>query len=143
MYKYIPNYYLNIVLNILIMSNDEEDIGIFYCVEEIETQDKNDFNIEDLMAQIENSEIPDDLMVPQMINYNENLTVKELLIICEYYGFAKELKTNRFNKEQIIHFLVSFETDPNNYDIVVKRQNMWFYINQLKNDKIMKKFIIW
>jgi len=33
-----------------------------------------------------------------MINYNENYTVKELLIICEYYGFAKDLKANKYNK---------------------------------------------
>jgi hypothetical protein len=58
------------------MSTDEQDIGIFYCVEEIETQDKNIFNIEDFMAEIENTEIPDDSVIPQIINYNENFTVK-------------------------------------------------------------------
>jgi len=125
------------------MSNDDEDIGIFYSLEEIETQEKNNFNIEDFMAEIENTQMSHDEMVPQMINYNENFTVKELFIICEYYGFAKDLKINRFNKQQIIDFLVSFETDPSNYDIVTKRQNMWFYINELKNDKFMKKFILW
>ncbi len=125
------------------MATYEKDIGIFYCVEEIENQDKNNFNIEELMAEIEKSEISEGLMIPQMINYNENFTVKELLIICDYYGFAKDLKMNKCNKEQIIEFLVSFETDPNNSDIVFKRQNMWFYINELKNDKFMKKFILW
>jgi hypothetical protein len=122
----------------------EKDITISYYVEEIEKQDENNFNIEQLMAEIENAELSDsDLMIPQMINYNENFTVKELLLICEYYGFAKDVKTNKFNKEQIIDFLVSFETDPNNSDIVFKRQNMWFYINELKNDKFMKKFVLW
>ena len=95
------------------------------------------------MAEISNIEIGNDLIVPQMINYNENFTVKQLLIICEYYGFAKDLKTNKYNKEQIINFLVSFESDPTNSDIVFKRQNMWFYMNELKNDKFMKKFILW
>jgi len=122
----------------------EKDITISYYVEEIEKQDENNFNIEQLMAEIENAELSDsDLIIPQMINYNENFTVKELLLICEYYGFAKDVKTNKFNKEQIIDFLVSFETDPNNSDIVFKRQNMWFYINELKNDKFMKKFVLW
>ena len=125
------------------MSNNEQNIKISYCVEEIENHNEYNFNIEELMAQISNSEINHDLIVPQMINYNENFTVKQLLIICEYYGFAKELKTNKYNKEQIINFLVSFESDPNNSDIVFKRQNMWFYINELKNDKFMKKFILW
>jgi len=125
------------------MLNDEKDIGIFYCVEEIDPEYKDDFDIEELMAEIDNSDISDDLIVPQMINYRDNFTVKELLIICEYYGFAKDLKTNKYNKEQIINCLVSFESDPNNSDIVFKRQNMWFYINELKNDKFMKKFIFW
>jgi hypothetical protein len=122
----------------------EKEITISYYVEEIEKQDENNFNIEQLMAGIENAELSySDLMIPQMINYNENYTVKQLLLICEYYGFIKDVKTNKFNKEQIIDFLVSFESDPNNCDIVFKRQNMWFYINELKNDKFMKKFVLW
>jgi hypothetical protein len=43
----------------------------------------------------------------------------KILLICEYYGFAKELKNNKYNKEQIIDFLVSFESDQNNSDIVL------------------------
>ena len=122
------------------MSNDE-DIAISYYVEEIEKE--NVLNIEELIAEIENTELHDDLIIPRMINYTDNYTVKEILLICEYYGFAKELKTNKLNKEQIIDYLVSFETDENNNEIVFKRQNMWFYMNELKNDKFMKKFVLW
>jgi len=129
------------------MINKESDMEISYCVEEIENNKEYNFNIEDFMTEIENNEISisisDDLLIPQMINYNENFTVRQLLIICEYYGFAKDIKTNKYNKEQIINFLVSFESDPKNSDIVFKRQNMWFYMNELKNDKFMKKFILW
>ena len=125
------------------MSTDEQDIAISYYVEEFENQEENDFNIDELMAEIENTELNDEMQVPQMINYHENFTVKELLMICEYYGFAKDLKNNKYNKEEIIQYLVSFESDPINSDIVFKRQNMWFYINELKNDKFMKKFVLW
>jgi hypothetical protein len=132
------------------MSFDNRDITISYHVEEIEKKEENNFNIEELigeienMAEFENSQIyNNDLILPEMINYNENFTVKELLLICEYYGFAKDIRINKFNKEQIIDFLVLFETDPNNCDIVFKRQNMWFYMNELKNDKFMKKFVLW
>ena len=101
--------------------NNEHDVAISYYVEEIENQEnqeKEEINI-------------------------ENFTVKELLLICDYYGFAKELKNNKYNKEQIITILVSFESNLNNYDIVSKRQNGWFYMNELKNDKFMKKFLLW
>jgi hypothetical protein len=125
------------------MSTDEQNITISYYLEEIEKQQENDFNIDELMAEIDNINLNDELTIPQIINYNENYTVKELLMICEYYGFAKDLKNNKYNKEQIIDFLVIFESEPNNSDIVFKRQNMWFYINELKNDKFMKKFVLW
>ena len=95
------------------------------------------------MSEMENNEFNDELTVPKMINYHENFTVKELLLICDYYGFSKELKTNKCNKDQIIGILVSFESDLNNSDIVFKRQNMWFFINELKNDKFMKRFLLW
>jgi len=125
------------------MSIDENNMAISYRLEEIEKSEENILNIEELMAEIDNTEVNDQLVIPHMINYNENYTVKELLLICEYYGFAKDMKSNKFNKEQIISFLVSFENDENNNDIVFKRQNMWFYINELKNDKFMKKFVLW
>ena len=125
------------------MSTDEQNIAISYYIEELEKQHENDFNIDELMAEIDNIDLNNELTIPQIINYNENYTVKEVLMICEYYGFAKDLKNNKYNKEQIIDFLVTFESDINNSDIVCKRQNMWFYINELKNDKFMKKFVLW
>jgi hypothetical protein len=121
---------------------NEQSIAISYYVEEIEKQETEKLNIEEFMAEIEN-ELDDELTIPKMINYNENFTVKELLLICDYYGFAKELKNNKCNKDQIIEILVSFESDLNNSDIVFKRQNMWFYMRELKNDKFMKKYVLW
>jgi hypothetical protein len=121
---------------------NEQSIAISYYVEEIEKQETEKLNIEEFMAEIEN-ELDDELTIPKMINYNENFTVKELLLICDYYGFGKELKSNKCNKEQIIEILVSFESDLNNSDIVFKRQNMWFYMSELKNDKFMKKYLLW
>jgi hypothetical protein len=103
-----------------------------------------DFDINELLLQIEDQQLyNNEMALPQIINYNENFTVKELLVICDYYGFLKELKTNKCNKDQIIEILVNFENDPINNDIVFKRQNLWFYINELKNDKFMKKYILW
>jgi hypothetical protein len=125
------------------MSSNENDTTISYCIEEIEKSEESILNIEELMTEINNAEVNDGFIIPHMINYNENYTVKELLLICDYYGFAKDMKSNKFNKEQIISFLISFESDENNADIVFKRQNMWFYINELKNDKFMKKFVLW
>ncbi len=126
------------------MNKDDNDIAISFLIEEVEnSENKSEINIEELMNQIEQSDFEYEIAVPHMINYHENFTIKELLLICEYYGFAKDVKANKFNKEQIVDYLVAFETDISNADIVFRRQNMWFYINELKNDKFMKKFILW
>jgi hypothetical protein len=124
-------------------TESKQNESISYFIDEIENELEEEINIENLMAEIYNSELNDSLTVSKMLNYNENFTIKDLLIICDYYGFSKELKHNKCNKEQIIEILVSFESDPTNDNIVNKRQNMWFYMNELKNDKFMKKYVIW
>jgi hypothetical protein len=122
------------------MSFHEQDTAISYYIEEIESDEKSEnFDIDYLLSKIE----LDDNICSHMINYRENYTIKELLLICQYYGFAKTIKSAKMNKEQIIDFLVNFESDKNNVDIVCKRQNLWFYMNELKSDKFMRKYIIW
>ena len=75
--------------------------------------------------------------------YKINYTVKGLLLVCDYYGLAKEMKLHKYNKDEIINVLVHFENDPINDDIFMKRQSMWYYIDKLKNDKFMKKYVLW
>ena len=124
------------------MSNEEQNISIAYYMDEMENNN-SELDIEELLNEIENTELNDEMTIPKIINYSENFTVKELLLICEYYGFAKDMKLNKFNKDEIIQVLVDFERNPNNSNIVFRRQNMWFYINELKNDKFMKKYVLW
>ena len=38
--------------------------------------------------------------------------------------------------------IINFEGDVANEDIVTKRKMMWFYMEELKNDKYMKKYIV-
>jgi len=115
----------------------------FSVIEEDILLNETELDLSQMFNYLENNQILNDDLLPQIINYHENFTIKELFVICEYYGLAKELKSNKCNKEQIINFLVVFETNPNNSAIVFRRQNMWFYINELKNDKFMKKYVLW
>jgi hypothetical protein len=126
------------------MSSNQDKINItFFLDENSESNYDSEFNVDDILKEIGNTELYNEIKIPQIINYHENFTVKELIIICDYYGFAKEIKSNKYNKEEIIHFLVEFENNPMNNFIVSKRQNLWFYINELKNDKFMKKYLLW
>ena len=127
-----------------------ENENVFFSLDETEnevnTDDStqlNDFleelNFEDEMTDLNNQGIIEVMHVDYKLNY----TVKELLLICEYYGLAKELKIQKCCKDIIIHVLVDFESDPLNNTIVLRRQEMWRYINILKNDKFMKKYVLW
>lgn len=98
--------------------------------------------VNDFLNEVSENEL-EDLRTPLTLDYAENYTVKELLLICEYYGFAKEIKANKLGKDLLIQCLVDYEMDPLNAVIVEKRRNMWFFINELKNDKFMKKYVLW
>ena len=77
----------------------------------------------------------------QSLNYKLNYTVKELTKICEYYKIDK--LTKQTNKDDLIRQIVIFESDDTNNDCVARRQTLWFYLNELKTDKYMKKYVIW
>jgi hypothetical protein len=126
--------------------SDDDDAHIYFSFDDNPNDDAvccNGDIINELMDEVSNVQVDTDLLFPYMISYSENSTVKELLLICDYYGFAKELKANKCNKGQIIQILVDFEINPLNSDIVYKRRTVWFYANELKNDKFMKKFVLW
>ena len=120
-----------------------EEINISYFIDELEKEELNYSVYEsDILELLTEEPLNNDLTLCKILNYSENFTIKDLLLICKYYGMTKEIKNNKCNKNEIIHFIVDFESDPVNYDIVNKRLNMWFYVNQLKNDKFMKKYVL-
>lgn len=108
----------------------------------------NDYLIlTDILNEIENSNISelhdiDSQMYSEFVDYQLNYTVKQLMLICEYYGFAKELKSCKSNKNDIINVLVIFENKPENVELVLKRKLYWSYMAELKQDKFMKKYIL-
>jgi hypothetical protein len=75
--------------------------------------------------------------------YDMNYNIKQLTRICEYYGISKDIKINKLKKDDIINILLDFEENPLNIDIVYKRQQLWYFMSELKNDNFMKKYIIW
>lgn len=79
----------------------------------------------------------------ELIHYGLNYTIKQLLLICEYYGISKDLKNNKCNKSDILNTLIIYENNNENIEKVNKRKILWHYMNELKNDKFMKKFVLW
>jgi len=134
------------------MTDNTEEPNINFFFEDVDTHIRNSdtnteiLNIDLILQEICKEELYNTTSSPEIMgyieNYIDNYTVKELLVMCDYYGFAKNLKVNKSNKQEIAHFLVEFETNPINNYIVCKRKNMWFYVNELKNDKFMKKYVL-
>lgn len=112
-----------------------------------ELHEETNVNFDEIMSNFENEMFNDyereNIIASQILNYQMNFTIKQLIVICDYYGISKEIKLNKATKIEIINTLVYFENNSINEDVVLKRQNLWFYLNEIKNDKIMKKYVLW
>lgn len=98
--------------------------------------EKEEYLVEDLMEEY-------DVYENEELYYNEACTVKDLLKICHYYGIDKSVKSSKCKKQDIISTLLYFESLPENFQLVQKRNKMWAYITELSNDSKMKQFIFW
>ena len=140
----------NILINI-----DEDfnyDLENNYNVNNDDDDDNNN-ELEKILKEIENTpfdmrsnlynNISESETMVKLIDYNLNYNIKQLLLICEYYGLLKEVKINKMKKLEVIYFLLDFEENIDNSCIVYKRKQLWYFMSELKNDKFMKKFVLW
>ena len=95
--------------------------------------------LQDFETQKTNQMYSNDTIFAQMKNYDTNFNLKQLSLICEYY----KINTNKLKKQEVIEQVILFENNDEHIAIVIKRKEMWYYLNELKNDKMMKKFVIW
>lgn len=102
-----------------------------------------DFN--DLPNPIHDNEMyldnDDSSLMAQATNYEVNFTIKQLQLICDYYTLSKSERGTK--KDELISSIVLFEDDADNIDVVIKRKEMWYYMDELSDDPKMKKYIIW
>jgi len=125
------------------MSCNEENISFF--IDDTIEEKNNDNFIYDLneLLNMEYVFKDEDNLCTKLIHYDINYTVKQLLLICDYYGIAKDLRITKCNKTDILNTLIIYENNIENLEIVNKRKKMWHYITELKNDKFMKKYVLW
>ena len=120
--------------------NEHSEENIVISIDTSSDVKKEVFDVENL---IKNEFISEDLVDNSIyvLNYQLNFNVKQLTQICDYYGLAKTMRQQKCNKDEIIMMLVDFEASEENSEIVTKRQLLWYYVNELKNDSFMKKYI--
>jgi len=122
-----------------------EVICVFCLKEKVANKDK-DINNFDFQL-FENPDFysfqldTDDELFSKKVNYHVNFTVKQLSMICDYYGILKRMKGRNKNKNDLIDEIVTFEDDTINSSIVLQRKKLWFYLEELKKDSYLKKFI--
>jgi hypothetical protein len=120
----------------------EENISFF--IDDSIQQNDDDFIVD--LNQLLNTEYvfkENDILFTKIVHYDINYTVKQLLVICEYYGIAKDLRITKCNKSDILNTLIIYENNIENLERVNKRKQLWHYIDELKNDKFMKKYVLW
>ena len=72
------------------------------------------------------------------LDYLTNYTVKMLSHILDYY----KLSRRKLNKTEMVQIIVLFEDDPTNEVIMATRRQLWKYIERLREDEYLSKFII-
>tara|TARA_Y100000992_G_C20906654_1_gene323497 strand:+ start:97 stop:468 length:372 start_codon:yes stop_codon:yes gene_type:complete len=89
------------------------------------------------LAEMLNQTNLDDL-ISQEIHYDNNFTKKELDKIAEYYDINKRKK----KKMELIEEIVQYENEKENIEKVFKRKKLWSYMNEIKEDKYLSRYLI-
>ena len=78
-------------------------------------------------------------LTSEIIALNEFTVVERSAMkrIMEYYGLSKRKK----NKATIIEELIMFETNIQNQIIVSRRRRLWHYMEEIKIDNYLSKFV--
>lgn len=120
--------------------------NINYVVDEINEMDLN-LDLDSFLMDFEKMEVnvqsqldpSGDYFLAQMSQYDLNYNLKQLTMIYEYYNLGKVAK---IKKADMIQAIVVFEHDIENCELVMRRQLLWHYLEELKADKFMKRFIL-
>jgi hypothetical protein len=117
--------------------------NITYSLNEESNGDSVAVTYNDLLQQVDMLEITQtnasmDDYIALEINYQTNFTKKELGRIADYYEISKRKK----KKAALITDIVLYEKDPENLPIVHQRKKLWSYIQEIKEDKYLSKFLI-
>ena len=124
--------------------------NLSYSLIEAEEQNCEEVTYEDLVKKVneqsqdinENNYNGDEIGIGDIValelNYRENYTKKQLDRIADYYQIPKRKK----KKNELIEEIVIFEQNIENMDIAQHRKTLWYYMEEIKNDNYLSKFLI-
>ena len=112
-----------------------EDVDCNDILKDIEEEEsKRELSNKNVIHQ----EVSLDDITARELDYETNHTKKDLVKIAEYY----EISIRKKNKADLISEIVIFESAIENAAIVERRRELWFYINEISEDKYLSKYLI-
>ena len=116
--------------------------NISFLLQESSNKKEDDITYDDLIQEVDLLEITAaisfDDMIAMELDYQTNYTKKQLDRICDYYSISKRKK----KKHQLVEEIVQFEKNADNLTIVYQRKKLWGYIEEIKSDTYLRKFLI-
>lgn len=107
-----------------------------------ENSKDSDITYEELIKEVDLLEITAaislDDMIAMELDYQTNYTKKQLERICDYYTISKRKK----RKSQLVEEIVQFEKNSDHLTVVYQRKKLWGYIEEIKSDKYLRKYLI-
>lgn len=123
---------------------ENKNENIICTIEEKEDETMED--LEEMLNDFENIEYQYETteeMYVSMDHYDKNYTVKQLQQICDYYSnVGMKMEKGKKKKQDLICEIVLFEENQENIEFVLKRKELWYYIEELKRDTFMKKYVL-
>lgn len=105
-------------------------------------EDACEVSYSDLLKEVDMMEMTADLFDDDIIalelEYDTNYTKKELEKIIGYYKLDKRNK----RKSDIIESIIFFEKNVQNIEKVHMRKKLWSYMEEIKEDDYLRKFLI-
>ena len=101
-----------------------------------------DFHALEIMSDDLSADNPDhgcDVFLAKEQHYDFNYNVKQLSLIHEYYGLGSVSKKK---KADIIMNIIDYEDNSENAGTVARRNVLWQYIDEIKNDPVLCKYMI-
>ena len=121
-----------------LQTNDKDDPPQRVDVTKLMT----DFHALEVMSDdlsVDNSEHEYDVLLAKEQHYDINYNVKQLSLIHDYYGLGPVSKKK---KGDLIRSIIVYEDDEDNTGTVARRNVLWQYIDEIKGDPVLGKYMI-
>tara|TARA_B100000674_G_C37729882_1_gene863842 strand:+ start:294 stop:686 length:393 start_codon:yes stop_codon:yes gene_type:complete len=125
--------------------------NLTYTLNEKLNENKKQIDYETLKTEIMNTETKENNTDEEsmqeyiLLSYEyEEYLKKDLDKIAEYYDIPRKIENSRKKKrkDELIQDIILFELDEFNSELVNRRKLLWFYLEEIKNDNYLRKFLI-